>query len=210
MNDSSGLRILSTFILPPVFSMTSRNVLSTAKLFSGIKRWAVKIRGVVSSIACLRFGSNRGAINQRYNMPTPAAMLPGTMKSKIPNAGTPKSCATLTTNRLVDVPIVVVIPPNKVAKPIGINIPDVLVPVLTDTEIKIGSSKTTIGVLLTKALKPAPINIVPSNDSMGLSDHSLVNTWLTASRAPVLTRPCPAIIKPQTANNASCPKPEKK
>ena len=94
-------------------------------------------------------------------MPTLAAMLPGTIKSKMPKELMPKSFAALSTSRLVDVPMVVVMPPNRVASPIGINMPDAFVFVLTATETKIGSNKTTIGVLLIKALKIAPISNVP-------------------------------------------------
>ena len=49
------------------------------------------------------------------------AVAAGTKKSNMPMRGSPRSAATETTSRLVEVPMVVVMPPMRVAKPIGIS-----------------------------------------------------------------------------------------
>ena len=62
----------------------------------------------------------------------------------------------MTTSRLVDVPILVAIPPIRVAKPMGIKTSEGGVLLLEQTPINMGKSKTTTGVLLTKADSIAP------------------------------------------------------
>ena len=57
-------------------------------------------------------------------MATPPAMAAGRAKSNMPKRVMPRSSATLTTSRLVEVPIVVVMPPTMVANAIGISTPD--------------------------------------------------------------------------------------
>jgi len=63
--------------------------------------------------------------------------------------------------------MLVLIPPTSVAMPMGINKPDELVFVRIETEIKIGNNRTTMGVLLTKALSIAAMIKVISRDNMG-------------------------------------------
>ena len=118
-----------------------------------------------------------------------APQVAGKMKSNIPICMPVMSAATATTSRLVEVPMVVLMPPIRVDMPIGINIPELLVLVRIDTEIRIGSNNTTIGVLFKKALNIAPISRVASNDSIGAIRHNFASVRPIGSSAPVLTRP---------------------
>jgi len=93
------------------------------------------------------------------------------------------SDATLTTSKLVEVPIVVVMPPNNVAKPIGIKMPDGELLVRIATFSMIGNNKTTIGVLFTTALSSAETTNVISIDNSGLTPHSFANILPTGSSA---------------------------
>src|SRR5690606_16872040 len=108
-----------------------------------------------------------------------------------------------TTNKLVDVPIVVPIPPINVANPIGSNTPDVEVLLRAAVPTNIGSINTTMGVLFIKALNTAPIPKVNKSATAGFHFHSFASRLVTGSKAPVLTSPSPAIINAQTATNAS-------
>ena len=143
-------------------------------------------------------------------MAMPAATAAGTKKSNMPSRRKPKSAAMDMTRRLVEVPMVVVMPPTSVAKPIGIRMLEADLPVRSEMLVRIGSNSTTIGTLLTKALKIPPTISVSSRENSGLTDHKLASERPTGSRAPVRTRPCPAIIRAQTATSASWPKPRKK
>ena len=149
-----------------------------------------------------RAGINLGAINHKYNSPIAPAMMAGGAKSNMPNCASPRSAAIATTSRLVEVPIVVDIPPIEVAKPSGISNSDAGVAVFSDTLISIGNSKITIGVLLTKALSTAAITSVARKDNTGLTDHNRASSRPTGSSAPVRTNACPAIINEQTAISA--------
>ena len=99
--------------------------------------------------------------------------------------------------------MVVLMPPTRVAKPIGISMPEAGVPVRSDTLIRIGSSSTTIGTLLTKALRPPPISRVSNSDSDGATPQARASRRPTGSSAPVRTSPWPAIISAHTATRAS-------
>ena len=101
----------------------------------------------------------------------------------------PRSAATLTTSRLVEVPIVVLMPPTSVANPIGISTLDAGVLVRSDTLIRIGSSSTTIGTLLTNALSTPPITSVNSREIDGAAVHARASSLPTGSSAPVRTSP---------------------
>ena len=101
----------------------------------------------------------------------------------------PMSEATLTTNRLVDVPMVVVMPPSKVAKPIGIKMREGDDFVRIATFNKMGKSKTTIGVLFTTALNKAETIRVLNTDNVGLNAQSFAKARPTGSNAPVRTMP---------------------
>lgn len=104
-------------------------------------------------------------------------------------------------------PIVVAIPPSSVASPIGMRMADAGLFARSDTLTRIGSSRTTIGVLFTNALNTAPTISVNSSESHGLTVHTRASARPTGSSAPVRTSPCPAIISAATATSASWPKP---
>ena len=148
---------------------------------------AVKTRGEVSCNGGERSGTILGTNSHKYKIATTLVIVTGMIKSNIPNSGTPKSSATLTTKRFVEVPIVVAIPPSKVASPIGNNVPEGERPVLKATLTKIGSNKTTIGVLFTKALRIAPVSNVKSKLNDGLILHNLASIRPIGSIAPVRT-----------------------
>lgn len=116
--------------------------------------------------------------------------------------------ATETTSKLVEVPMVVHMPPTSVAKPIGINTPEGERLVRNETLTNTGSSSTTTGVLFINALNTAPITSVSNKDSNGLMRQSFASERPMGSSAPVRTNACPAIIKAHTAISASCPNPE--
>jgi len=138
-----------------------------------------------------------------------AAMAAGRANENILNSAMPRSFAMPTTKKLVEVPMVVAMPPTKVAKPIGIRIlvGDLLV--RRQTDMRIGSNSTTIGVLLIKAESRAPTTKVMSNDNAGIRPHNCPKTRPTGSNAPVLTKPWPSVIRAQTAISASWAKPRK-
>src|SRR5665811_1366622 len=94
-----------------------------------------------------RFGSILGANNHRYRIATEPATNTGPAKSNMLKRSIPMSAATFTTSRLVDVPMVVAMPPTMLAKPIGSREQEGDIPVLTVTPIMIGNINTTMGVL---------------------------------------------------------------
>ena len=141
---------------------------------------------------------------------TPAATTAGRAKSNMPKRSMPRSSATLTTKRLVDVPIVVAIPPTSVANPIGRRMREAEEEVRRQTLIRIGNSSTTMGVLFMNADNTAPTMSVARNDRNGALDHMRPSTRPTGSSAPVRTRPWPTTMSAQTATSASCPRPRKK
>ena len=185
----SVLRMPYTCIPPSVFSRISVKLRPSAQLPDGTCKCAVNIRGPLFSKLGERSGKIRGASNHKYKIPMEPAIMAGKKKSNIPILSKPMSLATLTTNKLVEVPIVVVIPPSKVAKPIGSNNPEGLALVRIATLSIIGNNNTTIGVLLTTALSSAETTKVINTESIGLKPQSLANTLPTGSNAPVRTMP---------------------
>ena len=111
----------------------------------------------------------------------------GTEKSNILKRDIPISAATETTSRFVEVPIVVLIPPTKVAKPIGNKTPEVEDLLLTVAPMSMGSINTTIGVLFIKALRTAPISNVANKANRGAFFQNFPSLRATGSRAPVRT-----------------------
>ena len=116
-------------------------------------------------------------------------MVAGYTKSNMPIRSPVRLAATEMTSRLVEVPMLVLMPPIRVAMPMGINMPEALLLVRIDTEIRIGRSRTTMGVLLTKALSTAPMTKVTSREKVGDIFQSLARYRPIGSSAPVLTRP---------------------
>jgi hypothetical protein len=134
-------------------------------------------------------------------------MAAGSAKSNIPKRSRPRWFATLTTSRFVDVPMVVAMPPTRVAKPMGRRMPDGDDDVRRQTLMRMGSSRTTMGVLFTNADSTAPTMSVIRNDRNGARLQILPSNRPTGSSAPVRTRPWPTTIRAQTATSASWPSP---
>ena len=110
-------------------STASDRVLPSAKLPSRMRRWAVNTRGEASISGVLALGqqARRDQPQEERCRPQPA-IAAGTMKSNMPMRRSPMSAATDTTSRLVEVPMVVAVPPISVANPIGISTADGEVP----------------------------------------------------------------------------------
>ena len=100
----------------------------------------------------LRSGSSLGATNHRNTIPKLPTMTAGSAKSNMLKRSRPWSWAIATTSRLVDVPMVVAIPPTRVASPMGIRMADGANLLRTATPTSMGRSMTTMGVLLRNAL----------------------------------------------------------
>ena len=99
------------------------------------------------------------------------------------------SAATDTTSKLVEVPMVVALPPNKVANPMGMSTDEAGFPVRKETLIRIGRNRTTTGTLLIKALINALTTSVSSKETVGLAFHKRAMTLPAGSSAPVRTIP---------------------
>ena len=127
----------------------------------------------------------------------------GNAKSNIPNCGPPSSAERLTTSRFVDVPILVAMPPTSVANPIGISTVAGELLFLMQTPIRIGSSRTTTGVLFTNADSAAPTSRVIRNANAAFFFQTRPSRLPRGTSAPVRTSPCPSTISAQTAINAS-------
>lgn len=78
-----------------------------------------------------------------------------------------------------------------------------------DTPMRMGSSITTMGVLLRKALQMAPTSRVARNDSLGLALHVRARKAASGRSAPVVSMPLPTIMSAQMVMSASWPKPAK-
>ena len=115
-----------------------------------------------------------------------------------------------TTSKLVDVPIVVDMPPTIVASPIGSMTPDTGNLARSDAPTRIGINNTTIGVLFMNALSIAPATSVTNSASTGLEDQARLTTVASGCNAPVVSSALPTIISAQIATSASLPKPAKK
>ena len=78
------------------------------------------------------------------------------VKWNTPIGRMPSSPAMETTSRLVDVPIVVAMPPISTALLTGISVRDAGMPPRPASVTRIGSSSTSTGVSLTSMLSPSP------------------------------------------------------
>ena len=105
--------------------------------------------------------------------------------------------------------MVVAMPPTKVAKPIGIRTFDGDLLVRKQTEMSMGKSNTTIGVLLTKADSMPPTMRVSRREKTGALPHKPESKRPTGSNAPVRTKPWPKTIRAHTLISASWAKPAK-
>ena len=111
---------------------------------------------------------------------------------------------------LVEVPMVVDMPPIIVARPIGSMTPETGNLTRKDTPTRIGISRTTIGVLFMNALSIAPATSVTNSASDGRLCHALLTIEASGCSAPVVSSALPTIINAQIAISASLPKPAKK
>ena len=139
-------------------------------------------------------------------MPIEPAMSAGTTKSNNWIVSKPISLAIPTTRRLVEVPMVVDMPPIKVAIPIGIRILEELISAFWATAMSAGINITTIGVLLIKALKKAPKRSTPSNESLGWLTQDLDKKPISGWREPLTSMAFPMARSKQIVISASLPK----
>ena len=114
-----------------------------------------------------------------------------------------------TTSKLVDVPMVVDIPPIIVARPIGNITSETGNLTRMETPTRIGNSNTTMGVLFRNALRMPAANRVTSVASRGRVDQALLTIVASGCSAPVVSIALPTIISAQIVINASLPKPAK-
>ena len=110
----------------------------------------------------------------------------GGIKSNIEKSRIPVSRARPTTNKFVEVPMVVDMPPMIAAKPIGIITLETGNLVLNETPTNIGINRTMIGVLFIKALNTLAVIIV--------SKRALLLTMITASVLSAFMNNTPIIV----------------
>lgn len=120
------------------------------------------------------------------------------------------SRATDTTSRLVEVPMVVTVPPITVARPKGMSTPEGEDLALSVTPTRIGSSMTTIGVLFTTALSAPATTMVKRSETTGAVCQTRARMRATGCSAPVVSSPFPSTMSAHTATSASWPKPAKR
>ena len=89
-------------------------------------------------------------------MARPPAMAAGATKSNISMRRRPMSDATDTTSRLVDVPMVVLMPPTSVERPMGRRVREAGVPVRSATLMRTGMSSSTIGTVVDEGASTLP------------------------------------------------------
>ena len=122
---------------------------------------------------------------------------------------TPWSRASDTISRLVEVPIVVAMPPMITAKFMGISMREAELPARIARPITTGISTTTTGVSLMKALSSIAVTSSASSATCLLKAQSRASSRATGSSAPVTISARPRIIRQQMATSASWPNPEK-
>ena len=162
---------------------------------------AVKRRGSCPASIELS-GSRRGITSQMNGSATSAAIITIGVKWNTDIDGNPMSPAIDTTSRLVDVPIVVDMPPISTALLTGISVRDAGMPPLAAIAAMIGSIRTSTGVSLTIMLRPNASNSVTNRPSCWFSRHTRVSNRDTGSNAPVVTSPRPSTISAQMVTSA--------
>ena len=116
---------------------------------------------------------------------------------------TPRSAASETTSRLVDVPMVVDMPPIRIAQFTGMRVCAAGTPARVASRSRIGSVSTSTGVSLTNMLSAMQTSSENNMPSERLKFHSRPRARAAGSSAPVMTRPRPRIIRQQIAISAS-------
>ena len=109
------------------------------------------------------------------------------------------------TSRLVEVPTTVDMPPMSVANPIGSRMEEGAWWACRAAAVSTGSSMTTTGVLLTKALKKADPTSVSKPASNGWRVHIRVKNSATGRSAPVVSSPLPTTSRAVIVISASWP-----
>ena len=135
-------------------------------------------------------------------MATTAAIKTIGVKWNTPIGGNPMSVAIPTTRRLVDVPMVVAIPPINTALLTGINVCEAGIPPRAARDTRMGSNNTMTGVSFTIMLRNMASTSVTSRPSWRLNRHTFVSVRAAGSSAPVVTRPRPMIISAQIVTRA--------
>ncbi len=157
----------------------------------------MRLRGPSRSAMESRLGRKRGTSSHMVMNPTTVTAIPSGAISKRPNGARPCARATPSTSRLVDVPIMDIMPPSTVRYDSGISSFDGASPMVWASCTVTGIINATSGVLLVKAELTARTS--PTSDS--------TSTLFCAARrdtkrakvliSPVRTRP------PETMNMAA-------
>ncbi len=124
------------------------------------------------------------------------------VKWNTPMGGNPMSPAIDTTSRLVDVPIVVAIPPISTALLMGISVREAGMPPCAAIAAMIGIISTSTGVSLTIMLRPNASKSVTARPICWLCRQTRISRRDTGSSAPVVTRPRPSTISAQIVTSA--------
>ena len=107
-----------------------------------------------------------------------------------------------TTRRLVEVPIVVDMPPIRMALLTGMSVREAGIPPRDASAARMGSISTSTGVSLTIMLSSIARTRVTSSPTCRLKRQTLVSSRDVGSSAPVVTSPRPMIISAQIVISA--------
>ena len=121
----------------------------------------------------------------------------------------PILAAIVTTRMLVEVPMVVAIPPSKTAALTGISALEDAISPLAAIATMIGISSTITGVSLTNIDRKKASSSAVSRPSWALARNTLSSSRAKGSSAPVTTSPRPMIISAQIVISAEWPNPPK-
>ncbi len=168
------------------------------------------MRGASSNDGVERSGSTFGPMSHRSRIPAEPASTTGRVKSNMPNGASPSREAISATSRLVEVPIVVAMPPMLVANPTGISTPVTDVCVRRQTATSTGSTMATSGVLFMNMLAAATPNSVASSPRRGLRAQKLPSRRATTCSAPVTSSALEQTSRATTVTRAGLPKPARK
>ena len=124
------------------------------------------------------------------------------VKWNTPISGMPRSTAIDTTNMLVDVPMVVAIPPISDAALSGISVFEAAMAPRMARCTKIGISRTSTGVLFTPIERRKVTTSEKSRPSCRLILNNRSRNRAAGSSAPVTTSPLPMIISAQIVISA--------
>lgn len=135
------------------------------------------------------------------------AITTGNANSNMCNSGMPRRADTSATSRLVDVPIVVAMPPMMVEKPMGISTSVTGICVRMQTATSTGSIIATRGVLFMNMLPAAAANMAKSKPPLGLRPQTLASARVIVCKAPVTSSALEQIRSATMVINAVLPNP---